>query len=535
MSPRIEANSEVLRRVPQAVLVCVLSLVLGVVGLAPASAKGGEEGLGLRLELFPKTLIVGQKGTLTLSLKDATGEPRRAQRDLDIQLQAQPGGLLETSSVRLRSGFSRVEVTLSPKRSDTWSIQASTRGFFSARVLVVAVAAQRADRGQASPDRPTAGGFAVVNTSLEEIAATQELLVRQKGIQPDLAAKVLELEPNVAVSEETTPRGGDVPGDEPVTEPGRLHLELARTIVHRGADGLFRGILHAVWREGDEPSPRQSDLPLQFLFIPSGGDHRLEPSQAVLRTSETSTRLEVHSATEGEVQVVAIYDGFVSDPSILDFRPAKPKQLLFSSDFYSLRSLGSTQLEVSVRLLDANGALAATDKAREITLTMRGSDGERSQTLEIPAGDFQASAVFEVSRFGRYELEAIDVGLDSAKAQVRLRFDFFLLLIGLLGGMLGSLTRLLFQRHHDWKKDLKRALVLGVVAALLAVPLALFGLLSALSSVFPEGLLEALSALPSENHLAMFFIGLVAGLALEPLLAFFTSLRSQGTQDTGET
>ena len=101
-----------------------------------------------------------------------------------------------------------------------------------------------------------------------------------------------------------------------------------------------------------------------------------------------------------------------------------------------------------------------------------------------------------------------------------------------LGGMLGSFTRLLFQRQHDWKKDLKRALVLGIVAALLAVPLALFGLLSALSSIFPEGLLEALSALPSENHLAMFFIGLVAGLALEPLLAFFTRLRSQGSQDT---
>lgn len=521
---------------------CLLFVLLAVPFVVPFTLPGGQayaEGPGVCLLLDPPKapIIQGQKGILTIALVDVSGTPTAAEKDLTIELVADPDLLTEQQTV-LKAGETRVEVQLEPTRAGVWVIQAIARGVFDETALVVSMSSEVAGDDTPQDETPRSVGTLAetegvgTGTSLLtppsraplEPVEAERILIDKAGVRPDLAARVTARRDRIQLPDHLTSPGADV---EEATE-GHLVLKPTLTTVRRGPDGMYKGPLFVLWFEGESPNPRREDLEVELFFEPSTSDRVAIPQMLSLPAGQVSSRLEIRSDSVGEVQVLALYGQRISDPVKVRFLPPKPTTLAFPRASYTLRGLASAQLDAVVQLLDDRGAILLAETKHKVSLLLEGEGGIETHELEILPGEFQATAKLRVSRFGEHTLRALSPGLKPALATAHFRLDNLLLLVALLGGMVGSVARLLFTRRgKDWKKGLARAVALGVVAALLALLLALFQVLKVIEDILAPGLGSALSGLPFQNPLAVFLIGLIAGLGLETLLGFFTGWRAK--------
>ena len=503
-----------------------LSRLVFLLFLLPVPLLALDGGVHLQLTAPEKALVTGSEGQLLVTLVDADGQPTKATEDLEIDLTTGPD-LLSAETVVLTAGEREVAVSLRPGRPGTWLVEASAVGVFPGAVHVTCVEGK--DLWQIQP--PSVSTSQTTAISPQEIDSPGvEMQVRSLDLgrtihNKTLLDRVLIKRPDLTLPEEGV-RGG---------EQGRVVLKPELANVRRGADGLYRFKLRALWFQGDKPHLRETPLEMELLFEPETTDRRASQDQLVLQTGQVSVDAEIESNSPGEVEVVALYDRFVSQPITLRFLPSQPSQLAFPRETYELRSLATAELDVLIQFLDKAGRSTVTETAQEVSLSWEGKGGVETAILEVPAGSFQATHKIRLSRFGSHTLRAIGAGFAPVTAEVRLRLDYLLLFVALFGGMVGSVTRLVFTRGAEgWKKGLLRAVVLGLVAAILALLLALFQVLTALEEALPAGLATGISGLPFQNPLAVFLIGLIAGLGLETLFAIFVGRKAQTAAEDSE-
>lgn len=178
-----------------------------------------------------------------------------------------------------------------------------------------------------------------------------------------------------------------------------------------------------------------------------------------------------------------------------------------------------------MRLLDDDGEPVVTEKPVDVDVAVAGPTGTRSYSATIEPSRMQAKVALELNRPGSYTIQASAPGLrDSDTLPVRFAVDWLLLSMALFGGVLGSLTRVLYRRDRCesvWPKGIVRVLVLGVAAALLVLLLSLFGLLSLLSGALPEGVSEELQKVSATSLFGVLLLGYLAGLLFDKVLGRF--------------
>lgn len=543
-----------------------LGLATGVWLLATtAFAIPAERGIQLQLQVPEEPLATGEKGRLVVALTDPQGETRKSQRELTLTLDTSPG-LLKERRVSWPKGQSRLEIEIVSEVPGSWFVEASGEGLFPASGLVVVVASEDAPRSvQAEPARGAPDGVprsvAAEPVRAEPVAAAPErngeeaMEVSEGSPVDDLLFPMPE-----AIGVEVSAQGIDVValdqrrwspqllrqarlqnsallesletrGPAPSPQEGALVLQPSQANVRRGADGWYRLKVKALWFVDGLPKKIDDALDIWFVFAPHTPDRGTEPETVSILRGAVGVDTEIRSQSPGTVQLSAMSERGISEPIEVSFLAPRPTELSFSQAHYRVQSLAGTSLDLSIQLRDEiNNAVVATEDS-EVVLSWSGEDGTGRQNLMIAEGSFEVAAPLEVSRFGSYVVEASMVDLLPARAEVELDPDYLALLFALLGGILGALARLLFV-HKDgkWKKGILRSLVLGAIAALLVLLLAVFQVLSTLEQWLPSEL-SMLGKLPFANHMAILLLGLVAGLGLESIILRFVGRKSVSTDE----
>jgi hypothetical protein len=150
-----------------------------------------------------------------------------------------------------------------------------------------------------------------------------------------------------------------------------------------------------------------------------------------------------------------------------------------------------------------------------------GSDGGREATLA--AGEESVPVAIDLSDLGTYRLTATATTTGLARAELPLdyRVAWSLVVAALAGGLLGAVGRNVLRRNKRWL----RAVVLGLVAAVLTGLLAIFGLLDLLAGIIP-GIPQIAEQVPVSTVLGMLLLSLLAGLAGEEVVHRFAGRKT---------
>jgi hypothetical protein len=300
---------------------------------------------------------------------------------------------------------------------------------------------------------------------------------------------------------------------------GGVRLIPERLERHRGSQGWESVAIDAYWYEKGNPGPAPHDLDL--ALVSAQGDLRIDPARLNIRGGDfVSTHPAVVTPAAAETaSLQALYAGGQSNRVEMSFLAAPAARLSFSSGPQLIHAFGVASSDVYVRLLDAAGEPAVTDQPVKISLQLSGPIGSpQLPPAVINAGEIQTQVPLQLPRFGVYTIVASAPNLaDASPLTIEVAFDWLLLLATLLGGLLGSLTRVLYQgqREAAAPRRLLRVLLLGGLAALLVVLLSAFGLLSLLAGALPESWTQALARLPLGSLTGVFLLGFLAGLLFD--------------------
>ena len=319
------------------------------------------------------------------------------------------------------------------------------------------------------------------------------------------------------------------------TLPGRVKLIAQPSKVRRVRGRWETSRVEAFWFQGvapaEAPEPRSDTLPVTLVIEQGTGSASVEPSALnIPRGSFRSQDPARISAGSAETAVLrALYPGGQSEPVEIEFLRSIPTQLVFAGIPASFRGLASGATELYVRLLDDDGQPVVAEKPVDVDVTVAGPTGTRSYSVKVPPGAIQAKVALELNRPGEYTLQAAAAGLgESASQTVRFAIDWLLISVSLLGGILGSVTRVLYRKERLRGKGLARVLALGTAAAFLVLLLALFGLLSILGGALPEGVAEGLQKVSATSLFGVLLLGYIAGLVFDMVLGRFLGREGGG-------
>jgi hypothetical protein len=520
--------------------------------LTPCAGLAAEPPARIAVEA-PALLKPGEAGKLVVSLAGTKGEPTPTLQPLAIEIRdAAELGAPATATVP--AGATRAEVAIHASKPGLWQIEARAPGLASGFATVVCIAPERlAARhpapfpgavGQGAPaPRPLPTQTPTLAPDKDQAPAIQPRVLPRLPprsgsyrVERSIVRERLPVPVPVPVPPPTTATGpipqavpvGSGPIAPPPPPPSQGHVELKpqpRT-VHRGPSG-WEGQVEAFWYEGDVPGVIPTDLSLSLLVDGKTGETRIAPT--VLRIpggqfkSDPAT-ISARSADTAEVQ--ALYAGGQSKPVEIDFLASAPAKVGFPGPQQplSFRGLTAVASDVYVRLFDEEGQQAVSAAGQKVNLAVQGPTGTRTYSGSVPPGDVQAKIPIELPRPGKYSIVASAPGLaDSSPLAIDFALDWLLLACALGGGVLGSLTRVLYRRERLWPKGLPRSLALGVAAALLVLLLSLFGVLSILGDALPAA--EALQKVSPTSLAGALLLGFLAGLVFDKIFARFLGAR----------
>ncbi len=303
---------------------------------------------------------------------------------------------------------------------------------------------------------------------------------------------------------------------------------------YRGTQGWDSVSIDAYWYENGNPGPAPHDLDL--ALVSGQGNLQIDPVRLSIPNGDfVSSHAAVVTASAAQsTSLQALYPGGQSNMVDISFLAAPPAKLSFSSGPQQIRAFGVASSDVYVRLLDAAGEPAVADRPVQVNLQLTGPIGSpQLAPASIDAGQIEARVPLSLPRFGAYTVIASAAGLaDASPLAIEVAFDWMLLLAALLGGLLGSLTRVLYRGDgaDENPRRLLRVLLLGGLAALLVVLLSAFGLLSLLAGALPQGFTDALAKVPLGSLTGVFLLGFLAGLLFDRV---FGRLLSPATGSAG--
>ncbi len=484
----------------------------------PASSRAEELPVRIELRAPAAPLEPGKASRITIELLGENARPAAAPQEIRIDL-AGIGGLAAKPQVTVPAGASRVEVPVRPAKPGLWKIEASSKGLISGFGVVVCMAKVQPASPPPLPPPPPTREDPSLRTRREaqpepapppadDVAAFGEVPMAPSSIRPEPAETI-------------------VAGGQPSTidaPRGRVELIARPAQVRRTRDG-WQSLVDAYWLEDEVPARRHDQLDMDL--VPERGNPVVtrKPFRILPGQFKSEDPVPV-SATSVETAVVrALYERGRSNPVQIDFLSPTPAQLALAGASRSFRGLTGVTSDILVRLLDEGGQPVVADKEIPVEVAVEGPLGTRSYQAKVPAGAIQAKVSLDLNRPGSYTVQASAAGLKAADpVEVRFALDWLLIASSLLGGVLGSLTRVLYRR--EWPKGLARAAALGIAAALLVLLLSIFGVLSILGDALPAA--KALEKVPATSLLGALLLGFIAGLAFDKVFGRFLSARGGG-------
>jgi len=395
--------------------------------------------------------------------------------------------------------------------------------------------------------RPNSPAFAAPGAHLEEERLRAEAPApgpapapASRSARPNAAARPAAAagrESAAAPAAGTAPAGTAEPGATaggPATSPpaataksGEVRLIPEHLERYRGAQGWESVSVDAYWYENGNPNPVPREL--ELALVSDGGDLLIDPVRLSIPSGDFVSKqpAKVTAAAARKATLRALYPGGQSNLVDVSFLAAPATRLSFASGPQVIRAFGVVSTEVYVRLLDAAGMPAVADRPIKVNLQLSGPIGSpQLQPAVINAGEIETRAPLELPRFGAYTVLAAASDLaDAPPLAIEVTFDWLLLVVILLGGLLGSLARVLYQGQSAdaTPRRLLRVLLLGGLAALLVVLLSAFGLLSLLASALPQGFTDALARIPLGSLTGVFLLGFLAGLLFDRIFGGLVS------------
>jgi hypothetical protein len=296
---------------------------------------------------------------------------------------------------------------------------------------------------------------------------------------------------------------------------------------YRGTKGWESVSVDAYWYEKGNPSAAPHELVI--ALVADQGDLRIDPVRLNILPGDFMSKQPavVTAVAAAKASLQALYPGGQSNLVDISFLAAPATQLSFSSGPQVIRGFGVVSSEVYVRLLDAAGMPAVADRPIQVNLQLNGPMGSPLLSPAVIAtGEIETRVPLELARFGAYTVVASAADrADAAPLSIQVAFDWLLLLATLLGGVLGSLTRVLYrgQSSEEAPRRLLRVLLLGSLAALLVVLLSAFHLLSLLAGALPQGWSDALARVPLGSLTGVFLLGFLAGLLFDRVFGSLVS------------
>ena len=505
-------------------------LLLTALLAIPAASLAAEPPVRIALRVPKAQLQPGKASQITIELLGESGRPAAAAEPLTIQL-AGAAGLGTPARVTVPAGASRLEVPIRAAKPGLWQIEARRKGLFPGFGVVVCIA---------GPQRATPIALPKPRASLPAPAAQPKTAAPQLRSRLMFSRRAPELTARSAPAPvPPPPPSGAVEIHAPVhaealelrAQPaaeaapkGRVELIAQPVKVPRTRDG-WKSLVDAFWFEEGVPALRSS--PLDVILVLEGGDAAIASSKSLQIPggqfkSERSAEVSAQSAAAATVE--ALYPGGKSNPIEIDFLSPPPRQLALAGASRSFRGLTGVTSDLLVRVLDDNGEPVTADREIPVEVAVEGPLGTHSYSIKVPPGAFQTKISLDLNRPGHYSVQASAPGLKpSESVDVHFALDWLLIASSLVGGTLGSLTRVLYRREHVWPKGFVRTVALGVAAALFVLLLSVFGVLSVLGDALPAA--QALEKVPATSLFGALLLGFIAGLLFDKVFGRFLGAR----------
>lgn len=499
------------------------SWILTAFLLVPSTGLAAEPPTEIRLRAPETALATGERGTLVIEVLGENGRPAPALRDVQIDLQG-IGGLSRGKSVILPAGTSKIEVPIQAPKPGLWQIEARAPGLASGFGVVTCLKSRPRPVSQVKALPP---GVAEKFDKEVKIAAAKPEGQRRKALdvlmrRTAAAVATMEAGDEPDAEQPPPPPPPPPPGEAEATPgEGRVRLIAQPPRLRREQGGWENSRVDAYWFQGEAPELSPRDVILS-LVVEQGSGAAVAPALLNIPTGQfKSAEAALISARRPETAVIrAFYPGGSSEPLQIEFLQPVPARLAFHSQEQTYRGLTGVATDLFVRLLDDSRTPVAASLDVPLDVVVQGPLGAQSYQLKVPAGATQAKVSVDLNRPGRYIVRASAPGLaDAEPASIRFALDWLLLASSLIGGVLGSLTRVLYRREKVWPKGLGRVLALGIAAALLVLLLSVFGVLSVLGNVLPAA--EALEKVPATNLFGALLLGFIAGMVFDKILGRF--------------
>lgn len=550
-------------------------LFLLLVHATAAPATEGGIGPGLALELDPAEPSPGQPATLRVLLIDEEGAERIADRDVEIGMAGGEG--IVADRLRIPAGQASAEATFKAADPGAWRLEASAEGLLPAErwILVPKPLPLRNRRqfdfgtpGIAPPPGPPPGPPPLIvrvppsltgdeldriveslgdlrfddrrdtwSFDSESLRARDALLkatgdgglrrgdrslwIRGAGLDEARSYFIAGLPEFRSTLMAHTDEGF---GELRTIEAGELRL-LAQPERPRGPMGgeWDPVTLLAVWfgKDGDRwvPTVRSSTLVFDLDLLDFERTPRMVPANRLtIAEGGSSVSAQLISDRAQTVKVRARWSsGLTEQPLEVTFLPSPPRRLVFHKLPSKVRGIGPLRRTIRVGLADDVDRLVTSGEVTELIVDSSIELLADQKRVSIPAGHRVVSVNLELGEPGRYRLTATatNAPLEDAAGEIEYLFAWSLAVWALVGGLIGAVAAAVYLRDRKWW----RILLLGVVAALVAVLLASFGILSVLEGVLP-GAAALQEKVTVGTTLGMLCIAILAGLAGELVIGF---------------
>jgi len=443
--------------------------IAAILWLAMASTAAAGPPVKLWLGEASEPALSAYPLTLVLELRDVDNAAAAAPRDLSIELTlGLEGAAAERREVQLANGQSRHELEWTPPAGGLAVLRAEHPELRPYELLLPVVDRQRVLRGEISeallqrllergvPRRellsePAPEPAPAPAPEPEALVVPAEPLAKVQSAQPMAIASVQRAQVSaqlataqVATTQLATSRIASTQIDKdaaplaaapsaPISAPPQLTLRVSpRDGVL--ADGKDFATVRAFLGGG-----MASDRDLRLQLHSDAG--RLDPRELTIARGELSASAKLTAQRSGAVQI-----------ELLGTEP--PAQLAgqsvvsvaFHPPITALQAVPSPArisliepADVVVRLLDAEGRTLATERPRQVSITLDDGSGQLLATqLEIPAGGHEARTSFQPSGPGEVRFTVASPRLMSVGATLAVGWPWLALAVSICAGAAGG-------------------------------------------------------------------------------------------------